>query len=103
MTGAGRFGRRVSGWAREVIARRALIVAAVAGGAHFAVARGWMPGDWSQTAEDTTTGLIDLVGLVAAVFWARTGTTPADPALQPMSTNGVPLVEDHNAASSTGR
>ena len=86
---------QVSAVAREVVAKRALILMAVAGGCHLLVAAGWMPGDISEGAEQVTTGVIDAVAAVGAIFWIRTGTTPADPTLQPKSTNGLPLVESH--------
>lgn len=83
----------VSRWAREIVAKRALILLAVAAVGHIGVTAGWLPGDISESAETTVAGIIDGIAAVGAIFWIRTGTTPADPALAPTSSNGVPLVE----------
>jgi hypothetical protein len=83
----------VSRWAREIVARRLLIAAAVAAVAHLLVGTGLVPDGISEQAELWTVSVIDAVALVGAIFWVRTGTTPADPALAPTSSNGEPLVE----------
>lgn len=83
----------VSAFAREVVAQRALVLIAVAGVCHLAVEIGLTPGDWSARAERITTAAIDAMAAVGAIFWIRAGTTPADPALRPRSSNGRPLVE----------
>jgi hypothetical protein len=83
----------VSRFAREVVARRALILLAVAAVLHVGVASGWLPGDISEGAEATVAGIIDGIAAIGAIFWVRSGTTPADPALAPVSSNGVALVE----------
>lgn len=84
---------RVSGLAREIVAKRALILAALAAVLHIGVTAGWLPGDISEGAEQAVAGIIDAVAAVGAVFWIRSGVTPADPTLAPRSTGGVPLVE----------
>lgn len=88
-----RAGQHVSGWAREIVAKRLLIAAAVAAVAHLLVGTGLVPPGVSEQAELWTVSIIDAIALVGAIWWARAGTTPADPALQPTSSNGRPLVE----------
>lgn len=83
----------VSRWAREIVAKRALILLGVAGVLHVVVLTGAVPTGFSEQAEAWTASVIDAIAAIGAVFWIRTGTTPADPKLAPTSTNGVPLVE----------
>lgn len=84
---------RVSGLAREIVAKRALILAALAAVLHVGVTAGWLPGDISEGAEQAVAGVIDAVAAVGAIVWIRSGVTPADPALAPRSTAGALLVE----------
>lgn len=86
---------KVGGWAREVVARRALILIAVAAVAHVLVLTGAVPEGISEQAEAWATSILDALAAVVGVFWIRSGTTPADPALAPRSSNGLPLVESH--------
>lgn len=78
----------VSRWAREVVAQRALIVTAGTALVHAAVVIWALPPTLDATAPVVVGSAIDLVGVLAAVLWARAGVTPADPALAPKSADG---------------
>lgn len=84
---------KVGGWAREIVARRALILIAVAAVVHVLVLTGALPDSVSEQAEAWTVSVLDALAAVVGIFWIRSGTTPADPALGPRSTSGAPLVE----------
>ena len=81
----------VERWAREVVARRAAAVLVVTTAVHIAVVLG-LPARLESTIPAIVGGAIDFLGLVVTVLWARSGVTPADPALDPRATSGAPLV-----------
>ncbi len=83
--------------AREVVAQRIVITGALTAALSVAVNYGWITPDWSNMATTWTTRGLDLVGIAVAVFWVRSGVTPAHPALNPTSHNGTPLVEAPDA------
>lgn len=84
----------VSRWAREVVAQRALIVTAVTAIIHAAVVIWALPPTLDATAPVAVGSAIDLVGVLAAVLWARAGVTPAAPAKQPRASDGTALVRE---------
>jgi hypothetical protein len=75
------------------VAKRAVILIAVAAVCHLLVQTGVLPTGISEQAEGWTVSIIDGIAALGAIFWIRSGTTPADPALAPTSANGLPLVE----------
>jgi hypothetical protein len=83
----------VSRFAREVVAKRALILIAVAAVCHLLVQTGVLPTGISEQAEGWTISIIDGIAAVGAIFWIRGGVTPANPKYAPTSNAGVPLVE----------
>lgn len=65
-------------WAREVVARRTLIVGVVVAVLHLAVARGWVSQAWSDSTVQAVTAALDALGAVVVVLWARAGVTPVE-------------------------
>lgn len=83
------------GWAREVVARRALVVTAVTALVHVAVVLWALPPTLEAQAPVAVGSVIDLLGVLALVLWSRQGVTPADPSLGPTAATGQPLTIDH--------
>lgn len=79
--------------AREIVAKRTAIVggATVIGGA--LVTFDVIPADLSAKGLGLVLAGLGILQAVVTALWARAGTTPADPALLPTSSNGIPLVE----------
>lgn len=80
-------------WAREIVAKRALIVGAVGAIVHTGVVVGMLSADADSAVTLAVGGIIDSLALLTGVKWIRPAVTPADPAKDPMSTNGIALVE----------
>lgn len=91
----------VSRWGRMIVAKRALVLIGVAGFCHLLVLTGLLPDSVGEQAQVVTVSAIDAIAAVGGIFWIQSGTTPADPKLQPTSTNGKPLVEAPLAVSAT--
>lgn len=84
----------VARWAREIVAQRALVVILIVLAVHGAIAVHVVPSSWTDDQVGTWVGhLVDSIGAVAAIWWARSAVTPADVNLGPRSANGLPLVE----------
>jgi len=97
------FGRKVSGWAREIVAKRVLIVAAAVGVADFLVQTGLIPDEMTEQTDTLVSRGIYVIGLIGGIFWARAGVTPSNPDLQPKTNTGVPLVPADPGADTHGR
>jgi hypothetical protein len=79
-------------WAREIIARRALVVATITAAVHVAVVAWALPPTLDAAAPVAVGSILDLLGVVCLVAWGRTGVTPADPGLAPRSADGRAFV-----------
>lgn len=86
--------RSMSGWAREIVAQRALIVGAVTAVLHFTVVFFALPPSLESSVPASVGSLIDALGLIAAVVWARAGVTPL---AAPRATDGTPLIRQDMA------
>jgi hypothetical protein len=79
--------------AREIVAKRAAVTAAVATAASIATSYHWITPGVSTYANTWVTRGIDLLAVIIGGAWIRSGVTPADPALAPESSTGAALVE----------
>jgi len=84
----------VSRWAREIVAKRALIVGVVTVALGAAVSYGWLNAAQEANAAKAVDLALTVLGLLVAAFWARQGVTPADPDLVPKSADGQLLVPE---------
>jgi hypothetical protein len=84
--------RTPSGWVREIVAQRALIVGAVTGVVHLVVVLFALPPDLESSVPAVVGAAIDLIGTAVLVVWARRGVTPANPDLAPRSDDGQAFV-----------
>ncbi len=84
----------VGRWAREIVAKRALVVGLATILLGAAVSYGWLTGAQQANVAKGVDLALTILGLAVAAFWARSGTTPADPALGPTATDGRPLVPE---------
>jgi hypothetical protein len=82
---------RVGTLAREVVARRAAIAAALPALVTLLVALHVTPGLSQAVATDVGAG-VDLLALVVGVVYVRAGVTPANPNLEPTDSGGNPMV-----------
>lgn len=82
----------VGRWAREIVARRALIVGVATLILGAAVSYGWLTGAQQAGIAKAVDLTLTVLALVVATFWARSGVTPADPALAPKSADGEAFV-----------
>lgn len=73
--------------AREPLAIRAAIVAAVTAVVHVAVVMGWL--GITEAQETTIAGAVDMIGTVVLVVWSRGAVTPT---ADPRNDAGDPLV-----------
>lgn len=80
---------KVTGFAREIVAKRVTLV----NGLTAAVTFFGIPAATSGPLEKGLQIGLTVAGFIGSITWARAGTTPADPALTPTSSNGNPLVE----------
>lgn len=83
----------LGGLAREIVAKRLAIVAAVTAAVSVAASYGWITPGVGDYATSWITRALDALGVIVGVFWARQGVTPADPALAPTSAHGAPFIE----------
>jgi len=84
----------VGRWAREIVAKRALIVGIATLLLGAAVSYGWLDDAQQAGIAKGVDLALTVLGLVVAAFWARSGVTPADPALAPKAADGRPLVPE---------
>lgn len=89
MTGAA---ARVGWFARQVVLRRAAIVAAVAAVVHLIIVYGLLPDTAGPLVVDRVGQTIDALAVVIALFAVRAGVTPADIRLAPTTTEGKRLI-----------
>jgi hypothetical protein len=80
-------------WDREIVAKRVAILAVVVIVLSALVSTHTITPEWSAHVTTWVTRVLDLLAAIGAIAWIRPDVTPADPALNPMSVNGVPLVE----------
>jgi hypothetical protein len=90
-------GQEVSAFARAIVAKRAVITAAIT----TLVTLGIIPQTTGGSLEHWLEVVATAAGLLGGIVWTQRGTTPADPALQPKSSNGTPLVEAASSPAST--
>lgn len=83
----------VKKFAREIVLQRVIIIAAIAAVLQVAVSYGWITPDISAEATTWVNHIIDLVALAIGTLAVRQGVTPANPDLNPTSSNGLPLIE----------
>lgn len=77
--------------ARAIVAKRVAIVAAVPTALTMATALGFhVPG--TGQVQGVVVTVLDGLSLVVGVLWAQSGTTPADPNLNPTDIHGQSLV-----------
>lgn len=81
------------GLAREIVAKRIAITSAVGIVLALLVQLDVIPIGWSQTAQTWVSAVLLALSQLVGIVWTRDGVTPADPALAPMSSAGVRLVE----------
>lgn len=81
--------------AREVVLKRASIVAAIAVVLNIAEVMGWIVPNVSANVQNYVSHGFDLASFIGAAFYVRAAVTPADPKLNPTSTSGTALVEAH--------
>ncbi|MEO7260243.1 MAG: hypothetical protein ABI047_03135 [Jatrophihabitantaceae bacterium] len=86
--------RQVSAFARAVALKRATVTGVAGFGLAYAVQRGWITPGLSVEVTDTIADLLELASFIGAGAWIHRGTTPADSALQPVNSEGIPLVPD---------
>lgn len=80
-------------FAREIVLKRAVIMATIIGVLGTLTQANIIPLGLSTSITGyVVVGFAVVAGLVEAV-WTRTSVTPANPELSPVSNNGVPLVE----------
>jgi len=84
----------VGRWAREIVAKRALIVGVATLLLGAAVSYGWLTGAQQAGIAKGIDLALTVLGLAVAAYWARSGVTPADPALAPKTTDGRLLVPE---------
>lgn len=97
MSGHGATVAGLSRWDREIVAKRVGILAGIPAVVSFvAIILGQfgikIP-DVTEQVQSIAAAVITMLGLLAGIWTARSEVTPASPALAPMSSNGVPLVE----------
>jgi hypothetical protein len=78
---------------RELVLKRVTVVATLAVLLQIAVSYGWVTPDVSAHVVTWINRGIDIAALFAGTAVVRKAVTPADPTLQPISSNGLPLVE----------
>ena len=76
-------------FAREVLAKRVTVVAAVTAALHLIVGLHWLTIAQSSAVIGQVTAGIDLLGVLAAVLYARPAVTPV---ADPRDNAGTPLV-----------
>ena len=84
----------VGRWAREIVAKRALIVGLATVLLGAAVSYGWLTGAQQAGIAKGIDLALTVLGLAVAAYWARSGVTPADPALGPTASDGRALVPE---------
>lgn len=79
---------RLSALAREVVAQRLAIVAAVTAVLHTVIALHWLTIAQSDGAIRDITGALDLLGVIVGAAYVRSGVTPLS---DPRDNTGTPL------------
>ena len=88
---------RTGTFAREIVLKQAVIMATIVGVLGALTTAGIIPTGVSESVTGyIVVGFAVVAGLVNAL-WTRHGVTPADPDLNPVSKNGLPLVEVDSA------
>lgn len=84
---------RIGVIAREIVAKRVTILLALGVALGVLVQLHVIPSGLSDDVTRYAGEALAALGAIVGVAWARTATTPADPALAPTSSNGLPLTE----------
>lgn len=93
--------QKVGAWAREIVAKRVLLMQAIGVALSVLVLAHVLDVHQSETVTNGVVGAINGLASLVGVLWSRDATTPADPALQPKSTTGEPLVPVTTAPAAT--
>lgn len=93
----------VGSLAREIVAKRVTITAAVSAALDLALAEHWVSVSLSAHATSWLAIGLNGVAAVVGVLWSRDATTPADPALNPTSVAGEALVAIAGSAPRAAR
>jgi hypothetical protein len=88
---------------RELVLKRVTVVATLAVILQIAVSYGWVTPDVSAHVVTWINRGIDIAALFAGTAVVRKAVTPADPTLQPISSNGLPLVEQGADSASSSK